>query len=114
MAVSSAEYVQILQVLAAPIPGEVTSLIGGCLSGSSLGTVYSTIGLRIGSWMVFVLAIFFGLPLVEKAVKPSIIEKYDYSLKQLHCHSDKIYTTTIGNKHTSRPTTKTDTRPHIL
>ena len=81
MDVSSVEYVQILQVVAAPIPGEVTGLIGGYLYGPSIGTIYSTIGLTIGSWMAFVLARFFGLPLVEKAVKPSIIEKYDYFLE---------------------------------
>jgi uncharacterized membrane protein YdjX (TVP38/TMEM64 family) len=72
---------QILQVVAAPIPGEVTGLIGGYLYGPFLGTVYSTIGLTMGSWTAFVLARFFGLPLVEKAVKPSIIEKYDYFLE---------------------------------
>ena len=72
---------QILQVVAAPIPGEVTGLIGGYLYGPLLGTVYSTIGLTIGSWMAFILARFLGLPLVEKAVKPSVIEKYDYILE---------------------------------
>jgi uncharacterized membrane protein YdjX (TVP38/TMEM64 family) len=72
---------QILQVVAAPIPGEATGLMGGYLYGPVLGTIYSTIGLMIGSWIAFVLARFFGLPLVEKAVKPSIIQKYDYFLE---------------------------------
>ena len=74
-------FLQILQVVAAPIPGEVTGLIGGYLYGPVLGTIYSTIGLTIGSWMAFALARFFGLPLVEKAVKPAIIQKYDYFLE---------------------------------
>ena len=72
---------QILQVVAAPIPGEVTGLIGGYIYGVSLGTVYSTIGLTIGSWIAFALARFFGLPLVERVVKPAIIEKYDHFLE---------------------------------
>jgi uncharacterized membrane protein YdjX (TVP38/TMEM64 family) len=72
---------QILQVVAAPIPGEVTGLIGGYLYGPFLGTVYSTIGLTIGSWMAFVLARFFGLPLVERVVNPAIIQKYDHFLE---------------------------------
>jgi len=72
---------QILQVVAAPIPGEVTGLIGGYIYGPVLGTIYSTIGLTVGSWLAFVLARFFGLPLVEKAVKPEIIQKYDYFLE---------------------------------
>jgi uncharacterized membrane protein YdjX (TVP38/TMEM64 family) len=72
---------QILQVVAAPIPGEATGLLGGYLYGPVRGTVYSTIGLTMGSWIVFVLARFFGLPLVEKAVKPSIMQKFDYFLE---------------------------------
>ncbi|HET6460541.1 MAG TPA: TVP38/TMEM64 family protein [Syntrophales bacterium] len=72
---------QILQVVAAPIPGEVTGLIGGYIYGVFLGTVYSTIGLTIGSWIAFALARFFGLPLVEKVVKPTIIKKYDHFLE---------------------------------
>jgi uncharacterized membrane protein YdjX (TVP38/TMEM64 family) len=72
---------QILQVIAAPIPGELTGLIGGYIYGTCLGTVYSTIGLTVGSWIAFALARFFGLPLVETVVKPAIIEKYDYFLE---------------------------------
>jgi uncharacterized membrane protein YdjX (TVP38/TMEM64 family) len=72
---------QIMQVVAAPIPGEVTGLIGGYIYGPVLGTAYSTIGLTVGSWLAFVLARFFGLPLVEKTVKPDILAKYDYFLE---------------------------------
>jgi uncharacterized membrane protein YdjX (TVP38/TMEM64 family) len=72
---------QILQVVVAPIPGELTGIIGGYLYGSFLGTIYSTIGLTIGSWLAFALARMFGLPLVEKTVKPEIIQKYDYIME---------------------------------
>jgi uncharacterized membrane protein YdjX (TVP38/TMEM64 family) len=68
---------QVLQVLAAPIPGEVTGVIGGYLYGTLAGTVYSTIGLTIGSWLAFILARVFGLPLVERTVKSDVIRKYD-------------------------------------
>jgi uncharacterized membrane protein YdjX (TVP38/TMEM64 family) len=71
-------FLQILQVVIAPIPGEVTGIIGGYLYGPIPGTIYSTIGLTVGSWLAFALARTFGLPLVEKAVKPDIIQKYDY------------------------------------
>ena len=74
-------FLQILQVIAAPIPGEVTGIIGGYLYGTVAGTFYSTIGLTIGSWLAFVLARIFGLPLVERAVKPDIIRKYDHLMK---------------------------------
>ncbi len=72
---------QILQVVAAPVPGEATGIIGGFLYGPVLGTVYSTIGLTAGSWLTFALARTFGLPLVEKTVKPDLLEKYHYLME---------------------------------
>jgi uncharacterized membrane protein YdjX (TVP38/TMEM64 family) len=72
---------QIIQVVAAPIPGELTGLIGGYLYGPVLGTIYSTIGLTIGSWLAFILAHFFGMPLLEKVVKPAVIEKFDHFME---------------------------------
>ena len=72
---------QVLQVVIAPIPGDVTGLIGGYLYGPVWGTLYSTIGLTIGSWLSFALARLLGLPFVEKAISPSFIQKYDYFMK---------------------------------
>jgi len=72
---------QVLQVVFAPIPGELTGLIGGYLYGPVLGTIYSTIGLTVGSWLAFMLARFLGLPFVEKAVNPEILKKYDYVME---------------------------------
>ncbi len=72
---------QILQVVLAPIPGEVSGFIGGYLYGPVIGTLYSTIGLTIGSWLAFFLAHIFGLPLVERIVKADTLRKYDYILE---------------------------------
>jgi uncharacterized membrane protein YdjX (TVP38/TMEM64 family) len=72
---------QVLQVVFAPIPGEVTGFIGGYLYGPVLGTIYSTVGLVIGSWLAFFLARFLGLSFVEKAVKPEFLQKYDFILE---------------------------------
>jgi len=36
-------------VVVAPIPGEVTGILGGYLFGEWLGFLYSTIGLTLGS-----------------------------------------------------------------
>ena len=69
--------VQIVQVVAAPIPGELTGLIGGYLYGPLWGTIYSTIGLTLGSWIAFFLARLFGEPLLEKVVKKEIFNKFD-------------------------------------
>lgn len=72
---------QIVQVLIAPIPGEINGFIGGYLYGPFLGTLYSTIGLTIGSWLAFLLARWLGLPFVEKIIKPQIIQKYDHFME---------------------------------
>ncbi len=73
-------FLQILQVVAAPIPGEVTGLIGGYLFGPVMGVVWSTIGLTIGSYIAFALARTFGRPFVEKFVDKSVMRRFDYLL----------------------------------
>jgi uncharacterized membrane protein YdjX (TVP38/TMEM64 family) len=73
--------IQIVQVVAAPIPGELTGLIGGYLYGPIWGTIYSTIGLTLGSWIAFFLARLFGMPLLERVVKPQVIEKFDHFME---------------------------------
>jgi uncharacterized membrane protein YdjX (TVP38/TMEM64 family) len=72
---------QILQVIAAPVPGEVTGFVGGIFFGTARGVLYSTIGLTIGSWIAFMIARIAGRPLVEKLVKPETITRYDYVMK---------------------------------
>jgi len=72
---------QVLQVIVAPIPGEVNGFIGGYLYGPVLGTLYSTVGLTIGSWLAFSLARWLGLPFVERVINPQQIQKYDYFME---------------------------------
>jgi len=71
---------QAIQVIAAPIPGEVTGFLGGFLYGTALGLVLSTIGLTVGSFINFWLSKTFGRPLVDKFVSRETIERYDYLL----------------------------------
>jgi uncharacterized membrane protein YdjX (TVP38/TMEM64 family) len=71
---------QVIQVVVAPIPGEVTGLIGGFLYGPVLGTVVSTIGLTIGSYAAFALARLLGRPFVERFVSKSEIRRFDFLL----------------------------------
>jgi len=71
---------QALQVIAAPIPGEVTGILGGVLYGPALGLVLSTIGLTLGSWISFALSKTFGRPFVDRFVKKETMDKYDYLL----------------------------------
>ncbi len=72
---------QILQVVAAPVPGEVTGIVGGMMFGTVGGIVYSTIGLTAGSWVAFMLARLAGRPVVSKIVKPETLDRYDYVMK---------------------------------
>lgn len=71
---------QSAQVVAAPIPGEVTGLLGGFLYGPFLGVLLSTIGLTIGSYIAFALARTFGRPFVERFVDKNTMKRFDYLL----------------------------------
>ncbi|HSB34032.1 MAG TPA: VTT domain-containing protein [Nitrospirota bacterium] len=72
---------QALQVVAAPVPGEVSGFVGGVFFGTARGILYSTVGLTLGSWMAFMLARLAGRPLVELVVKTETIKRYDYVMK---------------------------------
>lgn len=72
---------QITQVVAAPIPGEITGFIGGFIYGPLWGTIYSTIGLTLGSWLAFMLARFFGMPLLEKIINKEFFAKFEYFME---------------------------------
>lgn len=71
---------QVIQVVAAPIPGEVTGILGGILYGPFLGVILSTIGLTIGSYINFALARSLGRPFVERFVDKSVMSRFDYLL----------------------------------
>ena len=70
--------IQILQVVAAPIPGEITGLVGGFLFGKIWGSILSTVGLTLGSMLAFWIARKFGMRFVEKVVKRQYIEKFNF------------------------------------
>jgi uncharacterized membrane protein YdjX (TVP38/TMEM64 family) len=69
--------IQALQVVFAPVPGEVTGFVGGYLFGNLMGTILSTIGLTLGSVGAFYFARIFGLKVVEKVVKKEYITKFN-------------------------------------
>ncbi len=73
-------FLQMAQVVAAPIPGEVTGLIGGYLYGPLLGILLSTIGLTVGSIVAFSLSRIFGRPFVDRFVRKETMDKYDFLL----------------------------------
>lgn len=74
--------IQIMQVLAAPIPGEVTSFIGGYLFGSAKGFLYSSIGLSIGSMINFGIGRFFGKRYIRHWIPSEKLEKFDKIIRR--------------------------------
>jgi uncharacterized membrane protein YdjX (TVP38/TMEM64 family) len=69
---------QILQVVAAPFPGELTGVAGGYVYGETMGFVLSMVGLAIGSWVAFELASILGRPFVERFVSQEVLQKFDF------------------------------------
>jgi uncharacterized membrane protein YdjX (TVP38/TMEM64 family) len=65
------------QVILAPIPGQFIGLTNGYLYGIAAGTLYSMIGLVIGTTTAMVLARRFGRPLVERLVAQDQLARWD-------------------------------------
>jgi uncharacterized membrane protein YdjX (TVP38/TMEM64 family) len=68
---------QCMQVIIAPIPGELTGFVGGLLFGVWKGALLSTIGLTIGSVIAFAIGRLLGAAFVHKIVKQEYIERFD-------------------------------------
>jgi uncharacterized membrane protein YdjX (TVP38/TMEM64 family) len=71
-------FLQIVQIVVAPIPGGAIELLGGYLFGVKAGFLYSMIGLLLGSWLAFSLARIFEKWAVEKFVSEEMRKKFDY------------------------------------
>ena len=72
---------QVIQVLVAILPGEVTGFVGGVFFGPVWGVIFSTIGLTLGSWIAFNLAHLLGRPLIDIIVRQETIKRFDYVMK---------------------------------
>jgi uncharacterized membrane protein YdjX (TVP38/TMEM64 family) len=73
-------FLQVLQAVVSPFPGEVAGFLGGYLCGPVMGVVWSTIGLTIGSYIAFAFGRAFGRPFVERFIDKSILKRFDYLL----------------------------------
>ena len=69
---------QALQVIVAPIPGELSGILGGYLFGQWVGLLYSTIGLALGSVTAFAVGRWLGARYVQKLVSPHIWRKMGF------------------------------------
>ncbi|GAA0538663.1 TVP38/TMEM64 family protein [Halorubrum ejinorense] len=68
---------QALQVIVAPIPGQVVAVVAGYLFGSFWGTVYSLTGVLIGSAIAFSLSKRFGRSFVENVLHEDVVARFD-------------------------------------
>ncbi len=68
---------QILQVVFAPVPGELSGFVGGYLFGTSLGFIYSSVGLAAGSAINFWIGRKLGYRYVRRIVPKAKLEKFD-------------------------------------
>lgn len=69
------------QVVLSPIPGELTGIVGGYVYGAAFGFILSTLGLTLGSWLVFELARILGRPFVERVVSKKMLTRFHFLAK---------------------------------
>lgn len=69
--------IQLISVIIAPIPSNISSVVGGAVFGMWESFLLSTIAIIGGSIIVFLLARKFGKPFVDRFVNPKISSKYE-------------------------------------
>jgi uncharacterized membrane protein YdjX (TVP38/TMEM64 family) len=74
-------FIQILQVLFAPFPGEATGFIGGYLFGTFKGFIFSSIGLTLGSWINFLIGRALGMRYIRKLIPIDYLHRFDKFVK---------------------------------
>jgi uncharacterized membrane protein YdjX (TVP38/TMEM64 family) len=62
-------FIQALQVVISPIPGEATGFLGGYLFGQWSGFIYSSVGLTLGSVAAFGVGRWLGVHFVQNLVR---------------------------------------------
>ena len=74
---------QIIQVIIAPMPGQVVAFVSGYIFGAFKGTILSMIGLTIGAIFAFFLARITGRRLLRFFLHEAALKRLDkYTLKQ--------------------------------
>jgi len=68
---------QVLQVVFAPVPGEMTGVVGGYLFGVWQGFVYSSLALTMGSIINFGIGGFLGRRFIRRLIPPEHLQRFD-------------------------------------
>lgn len=74
--------IQASQVVIAPIPGEMTGVLGGYFFGSWRGFIFSSLGLTLGSSLAFFVGRFLGKFLLTRIIPESIVAKFDFLIER--------------------------------
>jgi uncharacterized membrane protein YdjX (TVP38/TMEM64 family) len=69
--------IQILQVIFAPIPGEMTGFAGGYLFGMWWGFIYSSVALTVGSVVNFSIGRLLGKRYIRRLIPPEHLKRFD-------------------------------------
>nr|WP_303647646.1 VTT domain-containing protein [Haloarchaeobius sp. HME9146] len=66
-----------MQVVVAPVPGQVLAFTAGYLFGAGPGFAYSMTGATVGTYLALLLARRYGRPYVERVVTPDALDRFD-------------------------------------
>jgi len=69
--------IQIMQVIFAPIPGEISGFVGGYLFGATQGFIFSSVGLAAGSVINFWIGRILGDRFIRKLIPKAKLERLD-------------------------------------
>jgi uncharacterized membrane protein YdjX (TVP38/TMEM64 family) len=69
--------IRLVQVVVAPVPGQVVALVAGALFGPVAGTAYSLTGVLIGSAIAFSLSKRYGRSFVEDILHEDVMARFD-------------------------------------
>jgi len=70
--------IQVMQVVIAAIPGELIQVAGGYIYGSWMGTLYSLLGISVGSIIAFLIARTLGYPILKTFIPKSQIDRFAF------------------------------------
>lgn len=87
--------VQVLQVIIPVIPGGITLSVSVIAFGPFWGFVYNYLGIVLGSYIAFVLARRFGVPLIKSIVSEKSFEKYIGWLDKGQSRFNKLFALAI-------------------
>ncbi len=71
----------VLQIVVAPLPGNLVTFMGGYLFGTFWGTVYSLVGIALGALVAASLARWLGRPAIQRLVGAQELSRWEQKLR---------------------------------